>query len=438
MKSSYYYIFVSFLALALLIMYNNSASQKVFASSSSPSFSLQEIDDNKSDWIDVWRGRSTTGGDKFTDIQVVNYYSDGRFLNATLWLDKFNGTGPSDRELNYGMYIDADFNNKTGIAGIDYRIAIQWNSQSKSWTRVFQEWSTNGKTKTVDIQPNYGGFFERDVKNIGNNQLGQGGGDYVTLNADLSKMSSPYRYKVLFYAEEVKGLNWIMDSSKWVYVPPPKFVITMLPQTVDLRQAETKTVEVQVNSTNGFEPSAQLYGLSPSPYPSARSLISQQHLKQRVNASYASTADTDAISSSNIDIKLDFKFNNFSIPSLGEATTPLTISSTPDALVSPHTLFIVGNFTFPSEDFYFGQPSRLVFNKIKIPTENVISRSSLIVRMEQGLTPIDQVSELWTKLGGFINFVYAIGGAAATWLFTNYIKKTKNEDKKNDSSEQHR
>jgi hypothetical protein len=49
------------------------------------------------------------------------------FLNATLWLDKFNGTGSSDRELNYGMYIDSDFNNKTGIAGIDYKVDIAYN-----------------------------------------------------------------------------------------------------------------------------------------------------------------------------------------------------------------------------------------------------------------------------------------------------------------------
>ena len=58
----------------------------------------------------MWRGRSTNIGDKVTDIQVVNYYSDGRFLNATLWLGKFNKLGPSDRRLNYGMYIDSDFN----------------------------------------------------------------------------------------------------------------------------------------------------------------------------------------------------------------------------------------------------------------------------------------------------------------------------------------
>ena len=35
--------------------------------------------------------------------------------------------GPSDRQLNYGMYIDSDFNNKTGIAGIDYKVEIQWD-----------------------------------------------------------------------------------------------------------------------------------------------------------------------------------------------------------------------------------------------------------------------------------------------------------------------
>ena len=110
MKASCRYILVTLLIIALSIVLSKTIYQKVSATSSSPSFSRQEIDDKNSDWLDVWRGRSTNIGDKVTDIQVVNYYSDGRFLNATLWLDKFNEIGPSDRQLNYGMYIDSDFN----------------------------------------------------------------------------------------------------------------------------------------------------------------------------------------------------------------------------------------------------------------------------------------------------------------------------------------
>jgi hypothetical protein len=427
-RSIYYYIIVSLFALFFLIIFYESIYQKVFATTttSSPSFSRQEIDDRKSDWLDVWRGRNTVIGAKYTDIQVVNYYSDGRFLNATLWLDKFNEIGPPDRKLNYGMYIDADFNNKTGIAGIDYKVEIQWDNKTKSWTRVFEEWSTNGKAKTLDIKPNYTGFFEKSSG--GNNTRGSegGGGDYVTLYADLNKMFSPTRYKVLFYSEEVKGLKWIMDSSKWIYIPPPEFVITTLPQSVDLRQGDSRTIEVQVNSTKGFEPSFQLYAVYPSSSTSSFP-YQQQQLKQQQYAYKGPITASAASADNSNDIKLDFKLNNLRIPSQGEATAPVTISSIPNALLSPHTLFIVGNFTFPSEEF-FVQPLLSTTEKIKIPTENVVTQSSLTVRLQEALTPIDQISEFWGKLGGFINFVYAIGGAVATWLFSSYIKKKRRKE----------
>jgi hypothetical protein len=36
-----------------------------------------------SNWIDVWRGRQVNNGANYTDLQDINYYSDGRFLNVT-------------------------------------------------------------------------------------------------------------------------------------------------------------------------------------------------------------------------------------------------------------------------------------------------------------------------------------------------------------------
>jgi hypothetical protein len=220
-----------------------------------------------------------------------------------------------------------------------------------------------------------------------------------------------------------------MDSSKWIYIPPPEFVITTLPQSVDLRQGDSKTIEVQVNSTKGFEPSFQLYAVYPSSSspPSSLSNQQQQQLKQQQYTYKGPIAASAASADNSNDIKLDFRLNNLHIPSQGEATAPVTISSMPNALLSPHTLFIVGNFTFPSEEF-FAQPLVSTSEKIKIPTENVITQSSLTVRLEEALTPIDQISEFWSKLGDFINFVYVIGGALATWLFSSYIKKKRRKD----------
>jgi hypothetical protein len=59
------------------------------------------------------------------------------------------------------MYIDSDFNNKTGIAGINYKVEIQWNPESKSWTRVVEEWSSNGKNRIINSTSNFTDFYQK-------------------------------------------------------------------------------------------------------------------------------------------------------------------------------------------------------------------------------------------------------------------------------------
>lgn len=345
--------------------------------SSSPSFGMQEIENTPHNWIDVWRGIPSNKGSNFTDIRSINYFSDGRFLNVTLWLDGFSPHPPTDRRVNYGMYIDSDFNNKTGIAGIDYKIEIQWNPTSKSWTRVFEEWSTNGKNKTLDVQQNYTGFYQK-------------GGSFVNLYANLKDMIYPQKYRVLFYAEEIKlkGLIWLMDSPKWIYIPPPKFIISVNPYIVNVRAGEQKSIELQVKSPSGFQPLVHFYNGN-----------SQIH-------SF---------------IKFDFAYNKLQIPSIGETTTPLTISISSDAIRYPYTAVISADFSFPSQEF-FAKPL-ITSNKIITPTENVSTQSTLTLTIGDPVSTLDIINDFWSKVGGFVNFVYLVGGAIASLIFTGYLKK---------------
>jgi hypothetical protein len=57
--------------------------QEAFAAS--PIFRRQEVKDLSSDWINIESGRITRGP-AYTDIQSVNFFSNGTQLNATLWL----------------------------------------------------------------------------------------------------------------------------------------------------------------------------------------------------------------------------------------------------------------------------------------------------------------------------------------------------------------
>ena len=122
----------------------------------SPSFSIQESIDPKLDWINLNTREFDRDGDRSTDIESIDYYSDGKTLSAILWLYfpfKPNPS-PSYQNVNYGMYINSDFDDETGFGGIDYKIEISWNNQSKNWTKVVEKWSHFGESIVLDKQNN--------------------------------------------------------------------------------------------------------------------------------------------------------------------------------------------------------------------------------------------------------------------------------------------
>src|SRR5215212_12074044 len=112
-----------------------------------PHFQRQEMILGSGNWFNMTSGRPASSGPDYTDIQSVSYFSNGTCLNATLWLADFL-TSPNDYEnVNYGIYFDADSNNRTGLSGIDYKVEVSWNNESRTWTRVFEEWSSNGEVR---------------------------------------------------------------------------------------------------------------------------------------------------------------------------------------------------------------------------------------------------------------------------------------------------
>ncbi len=107
----------------------------------------------------------TNKGFRSSDILSVDYFSDGKFLNVTLWLFLPFQQYPSPKEVDYGMFIDSDFDSKTGFGGMDYKVEIQWNQTSKSWDYVIESWSLYGDKKVIEkkiIIPN----FMKKMKNM--------------------------------------------------------------------------------------------------------------------------------------------------------------------------------------------------------------------------------------------------------------------------------
>ena len=400
--------YITVLSLLLICVV---ASGKVFASTDpesndhivSPSFSNEEIMDPTTDWIDSNTKNYTKGGDRSTDIVSVDYFSDGKALNATLWLYFPFKMQPrlSDENVNYGMYIDADFDENTGFGGIDYKVELGWNNQSKQWTKVLEKWSHFGKQLVLDNQTLSPDIFSKP------------GAHYVRLWADLDAMLSPNKYKVIFYGEVRKEGSARTDYTRSVAIPPLELALSTSPASVEFRKGDQETIEVRVNTTQGYEPTVNL--------------IAKSQSKNMV-------FDFTQNDTSNIPVF------TLRIPSYGVATVPLTIASAENASAGPYTLFIFANSSFPPEELvkpegFTQDNSSNFFPDSARLSENIFTQSSIAASLLEPLTGIDQISIFWDKLGAPISFIYGILAGISPWIYTKIKERIKdNKDKLQDKN----
>lgn len=182
----------------------------------SPSFNMLELEDSFNDAIELSSRESVSryDGDIFktflpTDISSVNYFSEGDFLTSILWTYSSVNEKPLHDTVNYGMYIDADFDTTTGFGGIDYKMEISWQNSSKKWFKTLEKWSTGGDPLVISKEPiTFEGFS------------GTGKG-FVVLETNLEEILSPQKYNVLFYAEYkiTEKDSLITDFTSWITVP---------------------------------------------------------------------------------------------------------------------------------------------------------------------------------------------------------------------------
>ncbi len=392
-------VLISLVAIAYLPLFWYSFSYIAFSYTNSTvlhstSFANQEITDPGLDWIIMKNNTHTPYGDYSTDIESVDYYSNGKMLNATLWLYFPFQTNQShvNEEVNYGMYIDSDFNKNTGFHGIEYKYEIHWDSQSGKWTRILEKWSHFGKALILDNQTiPYTTFSKRDS-------------NYVKLSANLSTMLFPEKYKVVFYAEARREGSLISDLTRMVAIPPPDIILTSTPNSVDLRKGETKNIEIKLHTTQGYEPTVNINASSQSDF---LTLDFTQN-------------DTKAISVSKV-----------RIPSLGTATVPLTIRAMDNATTTPATLFINANSSFPPEEFIESEPfsrdqTASTFPPFpSTPSANIITHSSVLLTVKEALTLEEQISNFWNKLGAPVSFVYGILAGISPWIYTKIKNRLK-------------
>ena len=339
----------------------------------------QSIRDAPFDWINIDRQTAATEGDPATDIIEVTYFTNGRTLNSTIWLlFPFRELPVGYSIFNYGMLIDSDFDEDTGAGGIDYQLEIRWNNETNTWTRVLTEWSSTA----------VGGRILEESKNFtrfSGDQL-----FYVSIPIELEDISNPNKFRTVYYAESKRGASpLVTDFTKWINVPPQELQLATYPQSIELRQGESKTVELTINSTSGLEPDVILY----SEY-----------------------QDTDPV--------LDFSAKKLKIPSNGFASIPLTVSTSSNTKIAPHTIFIFANSSYPAFEFVkvnaTTHDSEIPF---KIQGDDKMVKTSLLIDVKEPLSLTDKISEFWNKLGELLLFLYGVVAGLSPMIFNAIRKK---------------
>ncbi|HKQ21174.1 MAG TPA: hypothetical protein VJS91_03965 [Nitrososphaeraceae archaeon] len=337
----------------------------------SPS-AYQEIKDRSEDWVDAIKLNATSGIAK-TDILSVNIFSNGKILNATIWLsdslyDKWFLS--YSNKLTYGMYIDADSNIKTGIEGIDYNTYItNENSQSKEknlskvWTKKFEQWSSvlpllkNSQKRMVHEEKNFTGFFAEGKK-------------FVQLSFDLSAIGSPGQFRILFYTiEKEYGKPWIVDFTNWINFPPPNISISVQPENLELSPGDNKTLEIKLKSNAKFTPTVKLY--------------------------------TNSLPSG---LATGFAYDKLDIPTFGEATTTMWIKATDPKRSGPYTVAFFTNSSIQKTSIPAQENTTVntisAFQKPEVPKieneniENFTTVSSFVIFIQPSIPILQQIRDV--------------------------------------------
>ncbi len=351
--------------------------------------------------------------DSSTDIDSINYFSNGKSLNATIWLNgviedppnfsyrkssnetilKICGSfeeqpKPTTSRLVYGMLIDADSNNATGKGGADYQVELQWDDAHKKWFKIFAEYSPLGQQKVLNIT---------NSSQIGHSITNPEYPNYIALSADLNSMGSPNNYRVAFYSGIVYDFTtqyW--DFSNWVDVPPPKFHMSTSPSPVILTKGNTHSITAELKTTGDFVPRVKDF------IPSSNSI-------------------------------LNVKFNPYSSKKLYDSPQPFEITIPDDAPDGQYTIPIRANMQveslFPTAFIAANYPFKLT------SLGNITGLANLTINVREPPSFQEQFKNFWDTYGQPISIIAGgfAGGVAS--LFFDRFKKGKNEDEATYTSE---
>ncbi len=199
------------------------------------------MSDQRNDWVQTYGNDSSHLRSDYTNLLAVDYLSDGKTLDATLWL-KSNLENPSTysqplKKIRYGMLIAiVSLPPTSGYNGANYNYYIE--AVDGKWSEYLYELSSTGSSKLIKSKINYTVPF-------GGTTIGPG---YVNLRLDLDSIHYPTAYGLSFYTAESFKTNEVRDFTSWVAVPPATIDIVTRPKNIVIRQGETHLIPADMST----------------------------------------------------------------------------------------------------------------------------------------------------------------------------------------------
>jgi hypothetical protein len=214
----------------------------------------------------------------------------------------------------------------------------------------------------------------------------------------MDAIGSPDNYKVIFFAKKGNATDVsdrVADYTNWALIPPSKLEISVLPNPSEIRQEESKKVEMQLKSNTAFDSKTRIF------------------IKKTPG------------------ISVDYDSNLVQIPSFGLATIPLNVVVSGNADVGPQTIPISISTSFPTEVYheysYDGTSSSLVNLGFKVPSTdaNIVNQTSdLTITVQKRLDAGQKIATFWKDFGGPIALIGGgfVGGFSG-WIIGKLQQK---------------
>ena len=236
------FTFILLFLSALLI--SCSLFQNTFAAS--PAFDQifitdEEISNQKNDWVQIYGNDSTQLKSDYANLLAVDYLSDGKTLDATLWLDSnlenASTYSQPSKGIRYGMLIAiVSLPITSGYNGANYNYYIE--AVDGKWSEYLYQLSSTGSSALIESKINY-------TESFGGPTVGPG---YVKLRLNLSSINYPSAYGLSFYTAESFKTNEIRDFSSWIAIPPATIAILTEPETIVIRQGEKHIIPAEIDT----------------------------------------------------------------------------------------------------------------------------------------------------------------------------------------------